>query len=93
MDNLNLGGYADTGSYRLWIKLGVAALAAGLVIIGLGGLFAQSTMQVIGDFLRRPGAVLLTTGVAMAGLKGDDLSDGVRVGAIIASGLMAMVAL
>lgn len=93
MDNLNLGGYADSGSYKLWIKAGVAALAVGFVIIGLGGLFAPDSMRIIGDFLRKPGGVLVTAGVAIAGLKGDDLSDGVRVGAIIAAGLMGLLAL
>ena len=90
MENLNLE-YADSSSYKLWIKLGVAALAAGLIIAGLGHWFAPKHMQIVGNFLQAPGGVLVTAGIAVAGLSGDDLSDGTRMTALIVAGLLALM--
>ncbi len=89
----NLEGYAEPTSYELWIKLGVAGLAAGLLISGLGHWFAATHMTILGNFLKQPGGVLLTTGVAMAGWKGESLENGVRLTAIIVAGAMARATL
>ena len=82
--------YADSSSYKLWIKLSVVALTAGLIIAGLGEWFAKKHMETIGDFLFQPGSVLLTAAIAVAGLSGDDLPNGVRITAVIVSGFMAL---
>ena len=93
MDYNKLEGVADPTSYQLWIKFSIAMLAAGLIIGGLGHWFAREHMTILGNFLRQPGGVILTTGIAMAGLKGDTLENGVRLTAIIVSGVMARMTL
>ncbi|MFT7621101.1 MAG: hypothetical protein ACI9WU_000262 [Myxococcota bacterium] len=92
MENLNIE-YAEPSSFALWIKLGLAAIAVGWLVAGLGQLFWEDGMNTIGNFLRRPGGVLLTAGIIVAGMKADELSDGVRMSAIICGGLLACVTL
>ena len=89
MDKLNLE-YVDSTAYKLWIQLGIATVAVGLFIAGLGGWFAPKAMATLGQFLTIPGGVLVTTGVAIAGLTAHDLSNGVRMAALIGAGLLAL---
>lgn len=92
MDKLNLDHIEPT-AYKLWIQLGIAGLAGGLFVGGLGKWFAPQAMATLGNFLMVPGGVLVTAGVAIAGLTGHELSNGVRMAALISAGLLAMVTL
>lgn len=89
MDNLNME-YADASAYKMWIKAGIALLAVGWFIGGLGDMFWKTGMNTIGNFFRLPGGVLLTAGIVIAGMKADNLSNGVRMASIIAGGLLAI---
>ena len=89
MDKLKLE-YADSSAYKLWIQLGIAAVAVGLFIAGLGGWFAPQSMATLGRFFTIPGGVLVTTGIAIAGITAHELSTGVRMAAIIGAGVLAL---
>ena len=89
MDKINLD-YVDSSAYKLWIQLGIVGLAAGLFIGGLGNWFAPAAMTTLGKFFSIPGGALVTTGVAVAGITAHELSTGVRMAAIIGSGLLAL---
>lgn len=89
MDKLNME-YADTSSYKTWIQAGIVLLALGMFVGGLGELFAKDVMNTLGNFFRIPGGVLITTGLAIAGVQADELSNGVRIASLICAGILGM---
>ena len=90
----NLEQFADSSAYKVWIQVGLVALAVGWFLAGWGKAFDDvKLMNTLGNFFRLPGGVLLTTGLTMAGIKGDDLSTGIRVTAIICAGILGTITL
>lgn len=83
----------DATAYRLWLQLGIAGLALGLFVGGLGQWFAPQTMSTLGRMFLIPGGALVTAGIAVAGLTAHELSTGVRMAALIGAGLLALVTL
>jgi len=66
----------------------VAGIALGWFLAGWGDLFWKEGMNTIGNFIRLPGGVLLAAGITIAGMKADNLSNGIRLTAIICGGLL-----
>ena len=85
--------YLAPSNYKLWLSLGIVALTAGFLIAGFGEIHKKilEHFNIIGDLLRGPGGILVTTSIVIAGLTSDELSNGVRVAALICGGLLAML--
>lgn len=82
--------YADILLYKMWIQVGIVLLMLGFFIGGMGQLFAEDFMNTLGNFFWIFGGVLITTGLAIAGLKSDEFSDGVWIVSFICAGIMGM---
>ena len=84
MENLDL---EQANDYKLLLKLGIAAILAGMIFAGFGKV--AGVMNTLGNFLIKPGAVVFIGGFTLAGLKADELSTGIRMAALIGAGILA----